>query len=555
MERFFRLFSIALVLILLSGCIHFKIQTKNHPSEDDLRWAEFNGKTFVIHSGSNAYYFDPVSMTEDTLTGILQNLTARHTVLVKKPKGGQYSPKDKYILDEVHLYLNNVSVVPEEGSTLKIPVSNIRKLDSYTKDTGKDALVIITSIAAVPVTLFGIVAIAWLIDPPSSCPYVYVMDESGSYQLIGEVFGGAVYTPLERHDFMTLPDVISSSGKYVIRISNELSEVQHINMAKMIAVRHTPGCTIVPHRSGRLFTITKPVAPVKAISSGNADLLPALAKPDGECFMFDEHPEITGDSSAFNSVILTFAVPADADTGKLVIRAGNLMWGDYQINQFTKLFGRKYDNWIRKQRRSDGSAALKWQRDQKLFMDLCVETDTGWKYIDYFELTGPEGRRDLVMPVATDFKSKQTSGSHEIRLRLTTGFMFWEIDYAAMDFSKDDPFTTEDIQPLSAVTESGADVAARISEDDSHYYIQTEPGKESIITYLVTDAKPGLATTYILHTKGYYEHVRNYRNPADRSTLLLYTKPGKLSRVSSDNYKEFRKSGRSLVSKNLIEKP
>lgn len=556
MKRFFKLFIPILVLILLAGCIHFRVHSNYRPAADDIRLAEINNKIFALHTSGVVYYFELVSVTNDSLAGILLYPTIRHDILVKKPQGGQYSASDKYILAEVHLYLHNSNGINlEERSEFRIPLSQISKVDTYSKDTGKDATALALTIAAIPVAALGIIMLAWLIDPPdfSSCPYAYFMNSSGNFEFLGEIFGGAIYGPLERHDFMLLPDAIKETGSYIIRINNELSEIQYVNLAEIMAVQHNPGVKVLPDRTGRLHTITDLMLPCKAESLGGNDLLSCLNKVDGDSFIFNEYPEVTSDSSAFNSVIMAFGIPPDADTGKLVIRAGNQIWGDYQINEFTKLFGKKYDNWIRKQRNTDGSTALKWQHGQKLFMDVSVRTDTGWRYIDYFELTGPMGRRDLVM--AIPLKDAGLTGQKDLQVKLTTGFMFWEMDYAGMDFSGNAPVSIQYIHPLSAITESGSEVATNLSDDDHNYYIQHHTGEAATITYQIPEVTPGMATTLILHSKGYYEHVRDYEGPPEVARLLLLTEPGRFSRMSSDNFRAFSKSEANMFTQPLNEKP
>lgn len=548
MKRFFKLFIPILAMILLGGCIHFKVNSNYRPSADDIRLAEINNKTFVIHSNGNVFYFNPVAITNDSLTGLLEYPTLRHDILIKKPKGGRYRAVDKYILDEVHLYVKpSKPMMLQEGMTFTVSLTEINKIDTYSKNHTKDAASVLLTVAAIPVTAFAIVMIAWLIDPPDSCPYVYVQNSSGSFDFVGEIFGGSIYAPLERHDYMAMPDTIMSSGNYTLLVSNELREIQYINLAELMLVSHDPSVIVLPDRSGNLYTFSRITSPVDARSMGGNNLMSSLSRVDKDCFRFDEQPEITGDTSAFNSAILTFNVPSDASTGKLIIRAGNQMWGDYQISQFTKLFGNKYDNWIRRQRDTDGSMSRKWKHDQKLYMDVCIKTDTGWKYIDYFELTGPMGRRDLVMPVSLTHLASDMPG--KVQLKLTSGFMFWEMDYAGMDFTVNAPVSCQYVKPVSAVTETGKDVVAEILTDNTEYYIQKETGERSLITYQLPEVAGGLARTIILHSKGYYEHVRDYKGKPDVATLLLLSEPGKFSLRSAENYKAFTESEAAYVIK------
>jgi hypothetical protein len=43
----------------------------------------------------------------------------------------------------------------------------------------------------------------------------------------------------------------------------------------------------------------------------------------------------------------------------------------------------------------------KWQTDQALPLMVYVKTDDGWKFIDYYQLTGNMAGRDMIMRVDT----------------------------------------------------------------------------------------------------------------------------------------------------------
>ena len=67
--------------------------------------------------------------------------------------------------------------------------------------------------------------------------------------------------------------------------------------------------------------------------------------------------------------------------------------------------------------------------------------------------------------------------------------------------------------PLNATDEKGADVTQLLSKEDGNYLSQPEIGNAAIIEYAYTALSDSNKTqTFILHAKGYYEHIRNFTN-------------------------------------------
>jgi hypothetical protein len=265
---------------------------------------------------------------------------------------------------------------------------------------------------------------------------------------------------------------------------------------------------------------------------------------DQQCFLFDEEPSVTGDTCAFNTVILTFRAPDQVGAGKLIIKAGNSLWGDYAYGEFTKLFGNKYGAWIKKQRKEPPEKNNRWKLDQRFALMVYLETKTGWQFVDYFDLIGPLGARELIMPVdlSQALITSTADSEKQIRIKLESGFKFWDLDYAAMDFTTDTPFTVDYVKPSSATTETGIDVTNALIENDSRYYIQENIGEEALVVFKDSPEIRGMKKSVFLHTKGYYEHVRNYPNPPDKKQLETFLIPGRFSKFSFDNYTEFIKN-------------
>jgi hypothetical protein len=308
--------------------------------------------------------------------------------------------------------------------------------------------------------------------------------------------------------------------------------------------------TALTDRHGKVYTSGKPEFPTKAVSAARADILPLITMKDRSCLQFDEAPMLTGDTCAFNTIFLSFTVPDNADTGKLVVRAGNSMWGDYAFGELTKLFGNRYEEFITWQGKRPPDKTLQWQKDQRYPLSVWVETASGWKFVDYFDLIGPLGARDMIMAVGLSGALLTQTPDHGkcVRIKLESGYKFWDLDYAAMDFSQNTTFTVDHIQPASAITEEGKDVTQLLLRNDSKYYVQKKTGDEGLLVYQDSPVTPGMQKSVFLHTKGYYTHVRNYPDPPDKKQLQTFLIPGRFSRFSYDTHAEFTKNRMVLVS-------
>jgi len=547
----------ALFLFPFQGCnYYYKVQTVSKVTALDIRTYDSVNKYMILHQGDSAWNLKNTGVNGDVVCGRIEALPPyRHAYLTTDPTAGnRYRNTDNhnetYILDEVQLYVNDPAVPKfHAGDSVQIACTSIKKAEVYKKAPGRTTASWVIPGVVLPVLIIGGISIAAF--SKSSCPLIYIKKDK-NFEFAGEIFGGAVYSSLERHDYLPLPGFKSSKHQYKLVISNGLPEIQYINLAELWIVSHPKKSEVLPDRHGRIHSITMPETPVQALSHSGSDILPMVSKPDKSCFLFDEEPSLTGDSSAFNDALLTFSIPEKTDSGKLLIKAGNSMWGDYTYGEFTRLFGNTYGNWIKKQGKEPAEKNIHWKEKQRFALMVYLETKTGWKFMDFFDLIGPLGARDLIMPV--DISNALITNTSEygrtIRIKLESGFKFWDLDYAAMDFSKDTLFTVNYVQPSYAITESGSDVTQDLCRDDNSYYIQKNTGDQGLVVFQDSPDLSGMKKSIFLHTRGYYEHVRNYTNPPDIKQLRTFLIPGRFSKFSYDNHVQFMKNNWAFATEN-----
>ena len=531
---------------------YYKVQTVTNVTPQNIKACDSLGKYLILHQGASAWQFSKYGLHDDMLTGELSALPdSRWQYKTNNPdRGNRYKWIDRQeVLDQVHLYLVD-SLVPKfnTGDDIKISLTAIGKAEIYKKAKGRTTTSWVVPAIVGPVlaagAFVGLVALT-----KSSCPLVYVKNQD-DYAFAGEIFGGAICASLERHDYLPLPGFEPRKNRYELKITNGLPEIQYINSSELWIVSHPENLTVLPDRQGVVHTIKKQVFPAEAISSSKSDILPLIRMKDRNCFQFDETPSLTGDTCAFNTAILSFQIPANADTGKLLISAGNSTWGDYTFGEFTKLFGKRYEEYMRWQGKRPPEKNLQWKMDQRLALMVYLETNAGWEFVDYFDLIGPLGARDLIM--AVDLKRalllKTPDGGRLIRMKLETGFKLWDLDYVAMDFSRDIQVRVDYVQPTAAKTETGKDIVPLLSKNDAKYYVQEKIGEEGFLVFQDSPEVRGMKKSVFLHTKGYYTHVRNYPNPPDRKKLQTFYSAGRFSRFSCDNYAEFVKNKLVFIS-------
>ena len=92
-------------------------------------------------------------------------------------------------------------------------------------------------------------------------------------------------------------------------------------------------------------------------------------------------------------------------------------------------------------------------KGSKASLAVEIKTNEGWKKITDITTIGPLAPREIIVPLDLS----KTTGSL-IEIRLSSGFMFWEVDYAGIDYSSDKEFQVETIQPSVAIDETGKNV-------------------------------------------------------------------------------------------------
>jgi hypothetical protein len=250
-------------------------------------------------------------------------------------------------------------------------------------------------------------------------------------------------------------------------------------------------------------------------------------------------------TDAANEVVMKFAKPAEAKNAKLLLSLKNSYFLDLLYGELAKGFGNYYGTYIKQQEKKPAAELLKWVKDQNIPLEVSVKTTDGWKKITDITTIGPLATRDIVVPV-----SLPAGTGPFTEIKLSSGFLFWEIDFAAIDYSQENNFSIQKVTPVKAIDEAGKDILPQLLKEDAVYLAQPAIGNTATITYKTAALKDKTkARTYILHSKGYYEHIRNYTNKPNVAFLNQFKHPGAFPLYGLNLYKQMTRQTLSNLAK------
>jgi hypothetical protein len=170
-------------------------------------------------------------------------------------------------------------------------------------------------------------------------------------------------------------------------------------------------------------------------------------------------------------------------------------------------------------------------------LSVYVKSNDEWVLIEQINPVGPMAFRDLVIPI-----NLEKINTEKVEIKLECGFMFWEVDYAGIDFSKEIPLELQYVNPFSAIDENGKNVTHLLDKIDKNYLIQPNTGNEVVIKYHVKSPKIGEKQSVFLKNRGYYEYIRDYKGKPNLAKLKSFREKGALARYSKEEYIRFMRT-------------
>ena len=165
---------------------------------------------------------------------------------------------------------------------------------------------------------------------------------------------------------------------------------------------------------------------------------------------------------------------------------------------------------------------------------LYIEKNGKWVFLDYYNIAGPMAFKDDILDISLNGLESDT-----VKVKLEYGFLFWEIDYAGMDFSTDEHVKIIRVPIKKALDEKGADLADFLNQADKDYYVQKNIGNEALLTFDIPELT-AKQRTIILHTKGYYRILKDQHGRPDKKLLKTFRNPGRMPAYSLEIFNKLQ---------------
>lgn len=522
-------FIIVLLVNFMAGCYYYKATTSYQPAEEELVKLSDLGKKFVVHNFALNYFVQSVTFQQDSLELTLgapyyqegediSPVDPNEVKRYRKKKG------DARLLNEVHLYVNQVV---ETGDTLwVVPNSAIERMDLYNHSTKHTtSYSILFGVAMIPVAFVAVMLIGLLIAlmSGSSCPFIYTWN-GDDYEFAGEIYSGSVYPPLERHDYLVLPGLVEEDGEYLLKMTNQLEEVQHTNLLELMLFDHAANQEVLVDKYGVGHLLSKPLTPDSAINLMGEELLSLIENEDDLVYLGNDPSR---DPPLLDGIELSYTIPPGTQTADLVISAKNSYWLDFVYQNFREMLGASYKMWMKRQQDGDPQQMESWSLSQNIPLSVYLFINGEWVFYDYYNSVGPMAfKRDILEIDLTTFEEGP------LRIKLESGSYFWEIDYVGLSLEQSAPQPPTILQLSQAVDENGNNVVDELLNDDAHYYVQPEIGNEAELIFNAPEQRG--ERTIILHSKGYYEILQDPKGPPRIKALKEIRKTGNFNNYSNE---------------------
>ena len=551
--KFFGLFHVAVCiggLLAIQGCFpqYYQTNTVYQVNGDSLRSLTKENKYFVFHANNYEYALKDIKVNDSSIEGNLDSIMAEHgeylhpRATIKNPFPSENA---EFVLDEVHLYADPSITY---SSPVNIPFKDLRRMDVYgldvkntnkarTRGTVGAALIIVGTIG---ITIAAIEVHNELEDFNNSAnaaaksiscsPQVFVEGEKKAIRS-GTLCSGAIYASLEREDWLPVMLNPNSDGLAQVMIKGAKNEELQFDNLRLIQLTHRQDGKVLIDRHGKMLTISNTVMPSSASIGNGIDQLKKVSFPDKNYYSFNNHPAngLSGD------LIMDFKKPVGAGSGKLLISAKNSAWAYYVFNQYKRLYGEYYNDLIRKKDSADPAKVMQCELDQYLPILVSIRKGTEWKYLDFFPTSGTTEPRDLVMNL--DLSGLEQND--HVQVRLQTAYLFWDLDYAAMDFSPERKSAAKIIEPLMTVIRDESGTFREAACQNGH--ISFSDREELIMEYRINPTiENGMRTSYFLAGKGYYHDQTHYPGKPNLAEIARFSGKGAFDRYSRKKMEELQ---------------
>ncbi|OFY68443.1 MAG: hypothetical protein A2V64_01805 [Bacteroidetes bacterium RBG_13_43_22] len=519
-------------LNLIQGCYFFKVSRSPEPSAQAVTKLQDAKKYIILHQGKDAWHFTDIVAGEDSIKGTITILVSHQKYKTTDPeKVNRYyesgNNRDPGVINEVHIYVKQLSQLTDTldfklVTSVSIPVTAVEKIEIYDPAAGATIASWVFGTLGT-IALVTAVAVIIVAATKESCPFIYITDETSS-RFVGEIYSGAIYPSLERPDYLPLPGPEPGQKDYTVRMTNEVHEIQNTNLIELNVFDHPRGTNVYIDKNGSYQTTGNHQSPVRAANLKGKNVLDIIRSKDTLSYF----GEIGKDLPLKDGIIMTFKKPRNASTAKLVINSRSTFWLDYVFTRFHELFGKEYDCWVDDQQKVPPEKMKNWMLEQNIPLSLYIENKGKWQFVDYYNIVGPmAAKEDILSFPVPDTKTDS------VRIKLEYGNMFWDIDYAAIDYTINIPVRHRVAELESAIDEQDKDVRNLLTSADLLYYVQPEIGNAVDMKFTLPEPVDSMQTL-ILHSQGHYRILLNLTGEQHKKELLAFLKKGHFPEFSNE---------------------
>lgn len=523
---------IALLFTMLSSCFLNFYRTNTKPSIEASTASNLISvnKYFIIHFSNSINGLEQPYVVGDTLHGKIVQLSLEHTQEINPDVNSdrnRVTARDKKnAMREVHLY--TTLPVPEDSS-FAASITSFNRADVY--ELNKGATNENHILSAIGLTLAGIVLVGSIaLAIACNCPQVHVSNNN-AYEFTSGLYSGAVYSTLERTDYLPLNAIPYNAKEISFRIANAKNEEQFINKVQLLQVTHPKNIEVLADRHGQIFSYQNIQSPQAATTGEEDSIENILMNKDDYYYSFNNPANEDG----LSDVKLAFDKPANVHKAKLIIHARNTFWGGLIHKEFLSFFGEGFEKWRERQEKANPKELEKWQKDQALPLMVYLKTDDGWKFIDYYPLVGNTASRDMIMEINTsDVKS------NKIELKLETAYRFWDLDFAGIDYSVNENISAKIIEPEEVIKSDSTDQHGALANADKVYTLLS--GSDFVsFKYKIEASEQSERSSYFIVSSGYYHTLEHTTEKPNYTELYKFEKRGAFDKFSREKYQEAQK--------------
>ena len=334
-----------------------------------------------------------------------------------------------------------------------------------------------------------------------SCPTVYARN-GDAWEFKAELFSYSISRLLESGDLDRIGTHESSGSPFMLRVANEALETHHINVMRLLAVRHPAGTLAFPATDGSIVAVGDVREPLSAVNSTGEDVLRAIRFWDDASYRSDSiqvRQVKSGRTSDW--VELRVRPPNGSDSVIMVLRLRNTLLSTllfYEIVLGSQ--GVRALDWTSRMN-TDPLYASQFRRIYSEFSGLKIKVwrEGQWRTMGSVPDVGPVGWKPIAVKVPV-----MEDGELGLRLEFFPDNVM--IDYVGFAVGDNDRvLIPEELFPTTIRDETGAfrpDLAALLAGDDDSY-VTTEP--QNVYRFEYDVPPPGRdEVTLFVRSKGYY---------------------------------------------------